>query len=172
VRHADAVISAPSGQLVVFSGRPGVGKTKLARAVADKLDATFLRIDTIEAAIVSTLMPFRDNPVGYVVAGWVAADQLRAGRWVVADAVNNVEPARDGWARVADECEVRLRFVEDQRRVERRTADWPGQGVPTWEQVQRRPWQPFRQPRLLIDNVGDPAAHTARVIDWLLSARG
>jgi hypothetical protein len=55
-------------QLVVFGGLPGVGKTAVARRVADRLGATFLRIDTIEAAIVSTLAPFEDNPVGYVVA--------------------------------------------------------------------------------------------------------
>jgi hypothetical protein len=39
--------------------------------------------------------------VGYVVAGWVTADQFRAGRSVVADAVNSVEEARDGWATMA-----------------------------------------------------------------------
>ncbi len=38
-------------QLVVFCGLPGVGKTALSRRVADALGATFLRIDTIEAAI-------------------------------------------------------------------------------------------------------------------------
>ena len=40
----------------------------LARGVAAAIRATYLRIDTIESAIVSTLMPYRDNPVGYVVA--------------------------------------------------------------------------------------------------------
>jgi hypothetical protein len=39
--------------------------------------------------------------VAGVVAGWVAADQFRAGRSVVADAVNSVEEARDGWATMA-----------------------------------------------------------------------
>lgn len=96
----------------MFCGLPGVGKTALARQVADRLEATFLRIDTIEAAIVSTLMPFANNAVGYVVAGWVAADQLCAGRSVVADAVNNVPDARRGrtdstalvWKRAVRRC--------------------------------------------------------------------
>ena len=99
-------------QLVVFAGVPGVGKTTVARMVAARLGATFLRIDTIEAAIQSTLMPFVGNPVGYVVAARVAVDQLRAGRTVVADAVNGVEAARQGWIDVAQECSVALAFIE------------------------------------------------------------
>jgi predicted kinase len=43
--------------LVVFAGLPGSGKSVLARGVADAIGATYLRIDTIESAIVSTLMP-------------------------------------------------------------------------------------------------------------------
>jgi predicted kinase len=168
--------SFPASQLVVFCGLPGVGKTALARAVADRLAATFLRVDTIEAAIVSTLTPFEDNAVGYVVAGWVAADQLRGGRSVVADAVNNVEPARQGWITVARDCAVPLRFVEvicsnpveHRRRVEMRTAEMPGHGVPTWEQVRHREWEPFTQPRMLVDNLGNPERNIQTVLDWLL----
>jgi predicted kinase len=81
--------------LVVFAGLPGSGKSVLARGVADAIGATYLRIDTIEAAIVSTLMPFEGNPVGYVVAEGVAADQLIAGRDVVADAVNGSRGRRN-----------------------------------------------------------------------------
>ena len=43
--------------LVVFAGLPGSGKSVLARRVADALDATYLHIDTIESAAISTLMP-------------------------------------------------------------------------------------------------------------------
>jgi len=62
-----------------------------------------------------------------VVVDCVAVDQLRAGRPVVADAVNDVTPAR----------------VET-----------------------RRPWQPFPEPNVIIDNLGDPNVHAAAVIDW------
>jgi predicted kinase len=88
--------------LVVFAGLPGSGKSVLARGVADAIGATYLRIDTIEAAIVATLMPFQDNPVGYVVAERVA----------VADAVNGVAPPRARWVTLAAETGAALRFVD------------------------------------------------------------
>jgi predicted kinase len=125
--------------LLVFAGLPGSGKSVLARGVADAIGATFLRIDTIESAIVSTLMPYRDNPVGYVVAERVAADQLIAGRDVVADAVNGAAAARAGWVALAARTGAALRFTqvrcsdlaEYRRRVEDREPEMPGHGVPT-----------------------------------------
>jgi hypothetical protein len=83
---------------------------------------------------------------------------------VVADAVNNVMAARQGWVILARDCAVPLRFVqvvcsdksEHRRRVETRTAEMPGHDVPTWQQVQHRPWEPLSGPHLVIDNVGDP----------------
>jgi predicted kinase len=161
--------------LVVFAGLPGSGKSVLARGVADAIGATYLRIDTIESAIVSTLMPYRDNPVGYVVAEGVAADQLVAGRDVVADAVNGVTAARAGWVALAARTGAVLRFVEvrcsdvaeHRRRVEAREPEMPGQGVPTWKQVRRRryePWPPELSGRLVIDNIGDAAGHIAHIV--------
>ena len=124
--------------LVVFAGLPGSGKSVLSRATANAIGATYLRIDTIEAAIATTLTTFHGNPVGYVVAERVATDQLIAGRDVVADAVNGVAPARAGWADVAARTGARLRFVEvhcsdaaeHRRRVESRAPEMPGHGVP------------------------------------------
>ncbi|MGX1778698.1 AAA family ATPase [Nocardia brasiliensis] len=156
---------------VVFAGLPGSGKTTLARLLADELGATFLRIDTIEAAITSTLMPFAGNPVGYVAASWVAEDQLRGGRAVVIDACNNLEVARRGWVDLAERFHVPLHWVEvicsdlaeHRRRIEARTPDRLGQGNPTWPQVQARPWEPFTEPRTLIDNIDT----TATALDTL-----
>jgi len=164
--------------LAVFAGLPGSGKSVLARGVADAIGATYLRIDTIESAIVATLMPFRDNPVDYVVAGQVAADQLIAGRDVVADAVNGVATTRAGWAALAARTGAALRFVEvrcsdaaeHRRRVEARGPEMPGHGVPTWEQVLRRryePWPPELSGRLVVDNIGDATKHVARIVSEL-----
>ena len=161
--------------LVVFAGLPGSGKSVLSRGTADALGATYLRIDSIESAIVATLTPFTDNPVGYVIAEQVAADQLVAGRDVVADAVNSVAPARDGWVALAARTGAELRFVEvicsdpaeHRRRVQTRGPEMPGHHVPTWEQVQRRrcePWPPELSGRLVVDNLGDPALHVARIM--------
>ncbi len=74
-----------------------------------------------------------------------------------------------------------LRFVEvrcsdaaeHRRRVEGREPEMPGQGVPTWEAVQRRryePWPPELSGRLVIDNIGDPAGHVARIVAELAGA--
>ena len=75
---------------------PGAADVTVRTGLADAIGATYLCIDTIESAIVSTLMPYRDNPLGYVVAERVAADQLVTGRDVAADAVNGVAAARAG----------------------------------------------------------------------------
>lgn len=171
--------------LVVFAGLPGSGKSVLSRGVADAIGATYLRIDSIESAIVATLMPFKDNPVGYVVAERVAADQLVAGRDVVADAVNGIAVARAGWADLAARTGARLRFVEvrcsdvaeHRRRVESRQPEMPGHGVPTWEQVRRRRYEPWPDAPdtpgspLVIDNIGDPAGHVERIVEALSLVR-
>jgi predicted kinase len=164
--------------LVVFAGLPGSGKSVLARGVADAIHATYLRIDSIESAIVSTLVSYVNNPVGYVVAERVAADQLLAGRDVVADAVNGVAAAREGWVALAARTGAVLRFVEvrcsdaieHRRRVEARGPEMPGHGVPTWEQVLHRryePWPPELPGRVVVDNIGDPARHIAHIVTAL-----
>jgi predicted kinase len=162
--------------LVVFAGLPGSGKSVLSRGVADVIGATYLRIDSIESAVVTALGHFGENPVGYEVADRIAADQLVAGRDVVADAVNGVAPARDGWVALAKRTGAALRLVEvrcgdaaeHRRRVESREAEMTGQHIPTWDEVTRRdfePWPPALAERLLvIDNVGDPAGHVARIV--------
>lgn len=164
--------------LVVFAGLPGSGKSLLAGLTADRLALTYLRIDTVEAAIAWSLTPVGDSPVGYVTAEWIAAEQLRGGRGVVIDAVNNLEIARAPWPALADRAGARLSVVEvicgDQaehrRRVQDRTSDLPGHQVPDWEQVSALTWEPISGPRLLIDNQGDPQGHVDRIADSIRSA--
>ncbi|WP_188904996.1 AAA family ATPase, partial [Deinococcus aerophilus] len=43
--------------LIVFSGLPGTGKSTLARSIAYRLHAAYLRVDSVEAALLHAGMP-------------------------------------------------------------------------------------------------------------------
>jgi predicted kinase len=148
--------------LIAFSGLPGTGKTSIARELARRLHSTYLRIDTIEQAIVScgNIDPIMEE--GYEAAYRVAAENLRIGQQIVADSVNPLAITREAWAEVAREANVRLVNVEivcsdeteHRRRVEVRSSDIPDLVLPTWDKVKNREYHPWTQPRIVIDTAG------------------
>ncbi len=161
--------------LIVFGGLPGVGKSTLARRVAELREAAYLRVDVIESALITTgLVPAQElmGPAGYEVAQQLALSNLETGVDVVVDAVNPVAVARDGWRRVAETAAASLLFVEvicsdrseHRRRTEQRTSDLPGISAPTWEQVESRKYEPWEGPRVVVDNLTDIAVGVDVVI--------
>jgi predicted kinase len=89
----------------------------------------------------------------------VAADNLRAGLSVVADCVSDIALTRAAWSDVASNAAASLLNVEvicadpaeHRRRVETRRADLDGQVLPDWRAVMSRRFEPWAEPRLVLD---------------------
>ncbi|HMK90329.1 MAG TPA: AAA family ATPase [Methylocystis sp.] len=153
------ILSTPT--LFIFSGAPAAGKTTLARLLAQRLHALYLRLDSMEQPL---LAAFGDDiaDIGYRAAHGIARDNLRLGHDVVADCVNDVAVTRDAWRDVAlgvgvAAVEIEI-FCSDpdehRRRVETRTIDVPGLRAPTWEEICGMKSDPWPRDRLAIDTAG------------------
>jgi predicted kinase len=146
--------------LIVLGGLPGTGKTTLARALSQRMQAAHIRIDTIEQAIRASGMLKSDiGPAGYMVGYAVAEDNLRIGRTVVADSVNPLNITRDAWRSVAERTSspvveieiIRSDRADHQRIIETRTSDLQGLILPTWDDIVAREYEPWDRAHLVID---------------------
>ena len=91
-------------RLIVFSGLPGSGKTTLAKALAQEIQAVYLRIDSIEEGLRASVLNVEAvEDAGYLAAYKVAADNLTSGLTVIADCVNPIELTREAWQNTARE---------------------------------------------------------------------
>ena len=146
--------------LIAFSGLPASGKSTLARLLASRIGAVWLRIDTIEQAIRdSGVLRGAVDEAGYRAAYRVAEDNLRLGLSVVADCVNDCMLSRKAWRDVAARAGARIVEVESictdveehRRRVETRKTDVPGLALPDWQAVIGREYEACDRVPLRVD---------------------
>jgi predicted kinase len=161
---------------VIFGGLPATGKTTLARELARQLGAVYLRIDTIEQAIA----PAEETSVGdagYRVGYAMAETNLRLGRTVVADSVNPLRVTRDAWRDVAKRAGAVLVEVlvvcsdpvEHRHRVETRKTDIAGLGLPTWQDILTREFEPWDREHVVIDTAGHTVEQSLAALQAALS---
>lgn len=164
--------------LIIFGGLPGTGKTTIARALAKRLGAVYLRIDSIEHGIdQSGVIPGDMGPAGYMAAYGAAADNLALGHTVIADSVNPIEITRADWRGVAQKSGTPFMEVEivcsdsteHRSRVETRKADIAGFTLPTWEKVENREYEEWASPALVLDTAKLTAAQCVDAIANKLS---
>lgn len=137
-----------TGHLIVISGLPGVGKTSVAEIVAARTESMHLSIDAVEESILTCGLPrgWHVGVAAYEAVGTMAGLNLRLGRTVIVDAVNDSDEARQTWRVAAANNESRLDFVhlvisdalEHERRVTHRDRGLAHVGEPTWADVQHR----------------------------------
>ena len=147
--------------LFLFSGLPATGKTTLAKALSQKYNAVYLRIDTLEQGL-RDLCRCEVEGEGYRLAYRIAAENLHIGNHVVADSCNPISLTRKEWHEVAMQCGCKYVNVEvtcsDQAehrlRVENRTTDIANLSLPTWQEVKKREYHTWNEKVILIDTAG------------------
>ncbi len=138
--------------LISLSGFPSAGKTTIARALAQRINAVHLSIDSIERVIGG------GYDEAYRVAQAVAGDNLTLGHTVITDCVNPGRQSRDDWRDVANAAGVPILEVEvicsdkteHLRRLPRAAARRKGEPLTRSEEVIRH-YQPWDRERLVID---------------------
>ncbi|WP_454780372.1 AAA family ATPase [Legionella sp. WA2022007384] len=149
-------------KLIVFGGLPGTGKTTISKIIAKRLKAVYLRVDTIEQALIN-IDGYPEELIvgseGYLISYAVARENLDLGLNVVADSVNPIAITRQQWQQVAKQTEADIIEIElmcsdeqiHQSRVEGRVADIDGHELPTWQAVLDRNYEPWESKQIMID---------------------
>jgi predicted kinase len=144
--------------IYIFSGLPGVGKSTLAKCLAGKINAVYIRIDTIEQGI-RDLCNINVQGEGYRLAYRIVEDNLKIGNSVISDQCNPVKLTREEWKNIAlkNNCEyIKIEIscsnkMEHKNRIENRKTDIENLKLPAWEEIMEREYEPWDEEHIAID---------------------
>jgi len=100
--------------LIAMAGLPGVGKSTIARGLAERFPGVLINVDDVASALVRAEFErsFATGLAGYLVAEQVARVNLALGSHVIVDGANSAGYARNIWTSLAREFGTELLFVE------------------------------------------------------------
>lgn len=150
--------------LVVVGGRPGTGKTTLARLLAAELRAAYLPLDAIVVPLLRaglTADESRAAEAGYHAARELARENLRNGVPVVADGINATHQRRAGWRSLTPRAVLLETTLTDPAEHRRRVEARDPLG-PAWDDIRAMrydAWDPERDgPHRPVDTTDGEAA--------------
>lgn len=169
-RHGRDLYDFRMHRLISFAGLPGVGKTTIARHLAQQQGIPYLRVDEIEG-VLTVHDPEREiGPLGYQIAAALAVSNLSLGLSSIIDCVTPWQLTRDIFKDAARSAKSNFfgielycsSQIEHRRRVETRHADIPGKALPDWQKVMARDYHPWTDADIRIDTAklsAEQAAH-------------
>ncbi len=166
-------------QLIVFSGLPGTGKSKLAEVTASQLFMPVFAKDWLEATLLNVGFERTDRLgyAGYDLLTMLDRRQLSLGQSVILDSVASFERIREVWRNLAHEFGAEWRVVEcvcsdeavHRKRLHGRQRIIPGWHELTWADVDqvRDYYEPWVGDRLMVDAVRPFAENLRAVLTYL-----
>jgi hypothetical protein len=164
-------------RLVAVAGLPGVGKTTVSGAVAERLNATRLRSDVLRKELFSDpTYATAETETVYETLRDRAADRLAAGESVVLDATFREQKRRERVAAVADDHGAAFRLVHVEcadsvvrERIASREGDASDADVRVYEELKGE-FEPVARAHVRVDNSGT-LAETHRQVDRAFPVR-
>jgi predicted kinase len=153
-------------KLIVFSGLPGTGKSRLAEAVGRALGIPVFAKDWLEAALIkSELIPSNQEKslgyAGYQLLTTLAERQFMLGQSVILDSVASTHSIRGTWRELAEYYHADCRVIEcicsdellHRSRLKERQRNIPGWHELDWSEVERvkQYYSPWEGERLIVD---------------------
>ena len=141
--------------IIAFSGKPGSGKSTLSKIISERLNAVYLRIDTIEWFL-NDKCKIKVGIKDYEFSQVIALDNLRIGNIIVSDGCNYSEATRNGWEEVAKKANCKCLNVEvvcsdnnvRRNRLAERHSNLSSDVI---DEIMKEPFEEWTKERLIID---------------------